>query len=294
MLTIENGKFRATISEMGAELQSLVNRKDDYEFIWSDKGRGIWNRHAPILFPAIGKSNDDQYMIDGQLYPMHQHGFARDFPFTIVKQEKSSATFSLKSNDETRTMFPFDFELLVTYSLSKKGLDVAYTVKSVDKNDFAFSLGSHPGFQVALNDAGDFDDYRLMVSPVDGTIKQFDIDPVPFRDGDVSDLDAAEGNEIPLSHELLDDGLIILDNPEIQSVSLSSPNQKHSVTLQVNDFPYLAIWSPEHKQAPFICVEPFNGLPDEFGDPSDLFHKQGNVNVKARDQKQMHYQIDLI
>jgi len=294
MLTIENGKFRATISEMGAELQSLVNRKDDYEFIWSDKGRGIWPRHAPILFPAIGKSNDDQYMIDGQLYPMHQHGFARDFPFTLVKHDKGSATFSLKSNDETRTMFPYDFELLVTYALNKKGLSIDYTVKNVDKEDFAFSLGAHPGFKVAVNDAGDFDDYSLTLTPVDGAIKQFDIDPVPFRDGDVSDLDAAEGDTIPLSHELLDDGLIILDNPEVQSVSLSSPNQKHSVTLKVADFPYVAIWSPEHKNAPFVCVEPFNGLPDEFGDPSDLFHKQGNVAVKARDQKQMGYQIELI
>ena len=54
MITIENSKFKAGIAERGAELQSLVNKADNYEYVWTGD-KTFWNRHAPILFPYCGR-----------------------------------------------------------------------------------------------------------------------------------------------------------------------------------------------------------------------------------------------
>ena len=80
MITIENQQFKASIAERGAELQSLVHKTDNYDYIWNGD-KTFWNRHAPILFPAIGKSNEDQYRLGAKTFPMGQHGFARDYDF---------------------------------------------------------------------------------------------------------------------------------------------------------------------------------------------------------------------
>ncbi len=78
---------------------------------------------------------------------------------------------------------------------------------------------------------------------------------------------------------MLDDGLIIFDVADISSVSLVSSKDGNKVTEDISDFPYLAIWSPEKKQAPFVCVEPFRGLPDKYGKPIDISMKDGEQNI---------------
>ena len=40
----------------------------------------------PVLFPNAGKLRDDQFQHDGKTYPLRQHGFARNLPWTIADQ----------------------------------------------------------------------------------------------------------------------------------------------------------------------------------------------------------------
>ncbi len=77
-----------------------------------------------------------------------------------------------------------------------------------------------------------------------------------------------------MSWPLLDKGLKIYKADAASHVKLASGHQ-HAVTLDISDFPYLAVWSPEEKQAPFVCVEPFRGLPDRYGRPVELSEKDG-------------------
>ena len=54
---IENDSLRVTVSDAGAELISVINKENDAERIWIGDP-AIWNRHAPILFPFVGKVMD--------------------------------------------------------------------------------------------------------------------------------------------------------------------------------------------------------------------------------------------
>ncbi len=99
----------------------------------------------------------------------------------------------------------------------------------------------------------------MTVEPLNSPLQRFGIGPVPFRNGDVEDIAGAEGNKLPLTHDLLDGGLVILANSEISKATLSSPHHKHSLTLDINDFPYLTIWSPEHKRLRLLRLNRLTG-----------------------------------
>ena len=52
--TIENEKLSVTIDAHGAELSSIYDKENDRELIWQ-ADPAFWNRHAPVLFPNVGK-----------------------------------------------------------------------------------------------------------------------------------------------------------------------------------------------------------------------------------------------
>ncbi len=56
---IENEYLRATVADAGAELISVREKASGAERIWTGDP-AVWNRHAPLLFPFVGK------VIDGQ------------------------------------------------------------------------------------------------------------------------------------------------------------------------------------------------------------------------------------
>ncbi|MFD0898544.1 aldose 1-epimerase family protein [Loigolactobacillus binensis] len=290
LVQIENDDLSVTISTLGAELQRIYSKKYAFDYLWNDNKRGYWKRHAPILFPFIGRSNQDQYLVNGATYPMSQHGFIRDHVFSVVEKGSDYAVLKFAATTETKKIYPFAFSFSVRYTLSGSGLQETFTVANDDDKPLSFSLGSHPGFNVE----NDLAQYQLMVTKTDTNtpLKQFEIGPVPFRDGKVVPFAAATANnEIDLSHQLLDDGLIILANQDIQQIKLQSTSTKRRVTLSLADFPYIALWSPEKKNAPFVCIEPFAGLPDEYGQPGDIFKKLGNNTLAAGKNQQFSYQL---
>ena len=77
----------------------------------------------------------------------------------------------------------------------------------------------------------------------------------------------------------------------MNTVTLSSPLSKNSIALEVSDFPYLTLWTLENKQAPFLCIEPFYGLPDQIGEIGDLYNKKGNCILDPLDTKKMHFSM---
>ncbi|ANK62129.1 aldose 1-epimerase family protein [Loigolactobacillus backii] len=294
MILLENNELQVEISEKGAEIQRIINKKANFNYIWSDNGQGIWKRHAPILFPFIGKSNQDQYRIDQQTFPMSQHGFGRDQTFTAEQASETEATFTFTATEDTKKIYPFVFSLKISYALKENQLQVNFEVINQDTKSMSFALGVHPGFNVPLNGEGSFEDYSLQLNPSTISLKQWEIGPAPFRTGNIIPFTATkENNVIPLNHKLLDDGLIILEKKELSQVTLQSNKTSHSVSLSTGDFPYLALWSPENKRAPFLCIEPFAGLPDKYGDITELFEKQANMLLTAGKTKKLAYQLEL-
>lgn len=265
---IANEQLKVKISSLGAELQSVKSKQDGYEYIWQADSR-YWGRHAPLLFPFIGRSNDNPYLLDGQKYAMKQHGFLRDYEFKLVSLESDQIVLLFESSPETKQVYPYDFAFKVKYQLRGKDLLVRYRIDNFNDKKMCYSLGFHPAFNLE----GDLADYRLEVDPKQTELTSLLIDPAPFRSGKEEKAALKDGS-LPLSWPMLDKGLKIYKADAASHVKLASGHQ-HAVTLDISDFPYLAVWSPEEKQAPFVCVEPFRGLPDRYGRQVELSEKDG-------------------
>ena len=270
---LENKHLKVQIAEHGAEIQS-VKSTTGIEYIWQADPK-IWGRHAPILFPFVGRLKDDSYEYQGQKYPMGQHGFARDMDFSVVEHDNDHAIFELDSDEETLAKYPFKFKLRVEFKLKDQSITENYYVKNTDNDkEMYFSIGGHPGFNLHLgNDDSKMENTILKVKPS----QHYDVIPLeaPYSNVDnLTDFDA--GEPLLLSHDLFDKDAIILKLNQ-QKVELETENSinKHGVTFEVENAPYLGIWSPYPKQADFICLEPWWGLADTVKFNGELPDKVG-------------------
>ncbi len=84
MHILENEAIRLEIADKGAELSRVWDKENHCQRLWS-ADPAVWNRHAPILFPFVGKVVNGKYRFAGREYETKtQHGFARDLDFCAV------------------------------------------------------------------------------------------------------------------------------------------------------------------------------------------------------------------
>ena len=163
MYTIENDSLRVVAKSDGAELTSIITKADGREYLWqADKQH--WSRHAPVLFPFVGRLKNDRYVYNGKTYAVGQHGFARDKEFVLSAQSEQYLEFSLQSDARTRTLYPFDFALKIGYRLEGGSVAVEYTVSNTGNSEMLFSIGAHPGFNIPLFAGETIEDYILQIS----------------------------------------------------------------------------------------------------------------------------------
>ena len=118
-MKLENEFLYAEISEMGAEVIRIYDKENQRDILWEGDPK-YWKRHSPVLFPNVGKTYRNTVRIGGIQYPTSQHGFARDTMFTCIKSSKDNASFMILSNEEMKEVYPYDFELHISYQLRGK------------------------------------------------------------------------------------------------------------------------------------------------------------------------------
>ena len=150
---LENEHIYLEVASHGAELVRLVGKKTKKEYLF-DGDPKYWKRHSPILFPFVGGVKNKEYRYNGKTYTMTQHGFARDSEFKCIHAGKETSTFLLTSTEEMKEVYPFDFELFITYTLEKNVLHVKWEVKNPSDETIYFTIGAHPAFRFAKNEEG--------------------------------------------------------------------------------------------------------------------------------------------
>jgi galactose mutarotase-like enzyme len=106
--TLKSEAITATVKADGAELCSLKNAAGT-ELLWQAGPQ--WPRHAPLLFPIVGRLKNDELRLGGKTYAMTQHGFARDQRFEWLERKPASCKLLLADNEATRARYPFTFRL---------------------------------------------------------------------------------------------------------------------------------------------------------------------------------------
>jgi galactose mutarotase-like enzyme len=265
---LQSSMLSVTIKPLGAELCSVKNTKGT-EYIWQAQ-KDIWPRHAPVLFPIVGKLKNDSYTYQDQSFKLPQHGFARDLPFHLISSDESACTFRLKATQASKRTYPFDFILDITYKLQQNRLETVYRVQNPSSGPIYFSIGAHPGFNCPLLAGESWEEYYLQfeTKEPEQTLLQNGL-----LSGQKNKLQLPEG-KLYLSAALFDKDALVFEKGQISSISLVSSASGARLSMHCPNWPNFGIWSKAgHKN--FICLEPWQGIADEATNNGQLEHKKG-------------------
>jgi galactose mutarotase-like enzyme len=247
----------AEIDSFGAELMSW--RVGKTELVWR-KDPSIWDQSAPILFPVVGWTRGGSVRVAGKTYPLSLHGFAWKKQFAIKRGAEDFVRLALEADDETRALYPFEFELLVEFRLGPQGLENALVVVNKGEAPLPYACGLHPAFNWPL--AGSNAPHSIVFEQPErsevpiiapGGLISARTKPVPLQD-----------RRLALSRDLMNnDALVFL---KLNSRRLAFDNGAGTrLMVELENFPHIGFWSLP--PAPYLCIEPWTG----YGDPEDFF-----------------------
>ena len=229
--------------------------------------RKYWGKHSPVLFPIVGALKNDTYQYSGKDYLLTRHGFARDNDFTIIAQTESSITFSLIANVNTKQNYPFEFELLLTYTLKGKKLYFDYTVINNDSKPMPFALGAHPAFALPKN----FSSYSLFFEQNEM------LESYSLQDNLLTDYTSQitlQNTSLPLCYSLFMNDALVFKKIKSDFIAIAENNIVF-LKVHLGNFPHLGLWTKAN--APFICIEPWQGYADTLTASGDIMDKKGII-----------------
>ena len=235
---IGSAELTADISPLGAELQALTAR-GGHELQW-DGDPAVWRGRAPILFPVIGFLRGGQYHFEGHTYDMPKHGFARHSTFEVVSADIDAACFRLAASPVTRAIYPFEFQLDITFSVAERTLTLGAVLSNRGDGAMPASFGFHPALRWPL---------LFGASRADHRIRFAEDEPAPVRRIDANGFlkpnpvaTPVIGDTLALRDDLFIDDALIFDRLVSRSVryGASTGPQLH---VRFDDFPTLGVWT---------------------------------------------------
>ena len=282
IISISSNSLTASIDTMGAQLMSL--RKGESEYLWQGDS-SWWPRRAPILFPIVGVLKGSKAESAEGTVSLARHGLARLNQFEVVEQSTSSVTLQLKSTEETRKAYPYDFELKLIFSVAGDTLTQTYEVTNPANVVLPFTLGAHPAFNIPIPgvETSSLDQYHLLF-----TRSWTSYGPSITDDG-LCDYATPQklivnSDTLPLSWELIDrEKTITLEDVPDRRITLATsteaPSEAHGIQMDFEGFDYLGIWSAA-SGCPFVALEPWCGIADTVDCDGIFEHKPGIISLE--------------
>lgn len=283
---LENENLKLKISTFGAEIQQIINKKNNKNYLW-DGDKEFWGRRAPVLFPFVGAVKNKEYEYNGQLYSMGQHGFARDMEFELIQKTETTVIYELRSNEETRKKYPFEFSLKIKYELFENTIRVNWIVKNNDNKTMYFSIGAHPAFRVPVNER----ENCFIKFDNKSALKNTRLENGLANRNKNEEINTNNGY-LRIDKDLFKYDALIFENNQVNEVSICMPDKKEYVTVKF-DSPLVGIWSPYKKDCPFICIEPWYGRCDSIDFKGDLTQREWQQNLLMGEIFQKEYDIEI-
>jgi galactose mutarotase-like enzyme len=192
----------------------------------------------PILFPLCGNLPNNTYNVDGTDFNIKQHGFARELPWTVTAESNqggASVTVELTSNEQTKAVYPFDFNISFTYVLRGNTLEIRQEYKNLSSTQMPFSSGFHPYFL-----CGDKNQIEA------------NIPSVSYEDNRTKENFAFDG-KFNFDQDEIDS---VFGKLSSRSTSVVDNDRKLKIAIDYDDFyTYLVFWTVKGKD--FYCLEPW-------------------------------------
>lgn len=290
-IQLHSGSTSAVIQLKGAQMISFKG-SDGREVMWQGDP-AVWGNSAPVLFPVCGMPKDEQVIIDGVTYPMAKHGFTRNPEFRVEKQGDDFAELVLTPTEESRPQYPFEFAFHVIYTLRENGFRTDFVVENRSDRVMPFCVGGHPGFIVPMEDGAAYTDYQLvfpqkeigrnLLVPGGRLVDGEEI--IPFEDGHI----------LPLRHDLFDErDALVFPSLNSRSVDLVHRRSGRGLRFRYPKMEVLAVWSMPKKNADYVCLEPWHGMPGQVTESGRFDEKPFVTLLDPGRSHQCGYDVELI
>lgn len=285
----ENG-LRLAVSRLGAEPISLARKNAEGEWVGflhrdndvsaPDKG---WPSHATVMGYFLHRLKDGHTLYRGREIKGGNHSFLRSRRWHLVDREKIGQgllTYQVTPRDFTRTDYPLNVSLDLTYQIAKDAVTVGFRFKNDEPELVAHvQFGLHPGFA-----ATSFKSFRFLMPA--GKYRRY-FAPENFLSGETEDIDFP-GGEMPFDREKLPGSYILemVDVPNREFVYLD-PSGGRELVLDFTGVPYLTLWSDG---GAFLCIEPCWGLTDHHKQ-RPFEEKAGMQQIPAQGELKAHFMM---
>ena len=268
---LKSNELEVTISTLGAEMISV--KYYSKERLWQNDNN-TWSGHAPVLFPIAGKI---KVKIDGITYPLLQHGFARRREFEFVSRSDNKITFKLSSDEETLKLFPYHFDLYISYEINDSEIKLIYEVKNTGNNTMYYSLGTHTSF--SLDET--IDNYNVVFDSDKELINHLN-DRDPSLTGDT--IKMSDEGILDLSTEYIENAkTVIFKNLKSTCATLIHKSGRKIASIEYDGFPYILFWHPLDSK--MVCMEPWHNILDYKDDDREFKDKDGIIKLEKNESK---------
>ena len=282
MITLQNDKLTVKIAKLGAELKSMASK--DTEYIWPSR-KETWGKSAPLLFPICGGLKDDKYTYMGKEYSLPKHGYGQTVTFDVEEESETRAVFLHTSDEQTRVMYPFDYELRVIYTLEGLSLKVEYKVTNKTDGKMYFSIGAHEGFYTPEG----IEDYDV-IFPMHETLDAYVLYGNLLSDQKLPIIKDSE--VLPLYDKYFTIDALVFKDLKSRSAVLRNRKTGKAIRLDFEFAPYFLLW---HKpNANYICLEPWAGIQDIVGSDYDITKKEGIMTLEKEETYEAEHIITIM
>lgn len=279
---LDNGVLAVTVSDLGAEMQSL-SRSGGPPLLWHGDP-AFWSGRAPVLFPIVGRAPGDLLAVNGHLAPMAQHGFARRSRFVRVAEGPAFCCHELTDSAETWAVYPCAFRLTLTHRLQGATLRIEAEVANPGPGPLPFGFGFHPAFVWPLPDAGPGSGPGGDGAPHAITLDNGGEPALArLRDGLLTGPTAASpfcSGRLDLHPGLFAEGALVFPEGAGQGLRYGVSGGRSGgpgLRLAFENLPNLALWTKPG--SPFLCIEPWHGMAAHEGAPPDIAARPGTMTL---------------
>ncbi|MDF2910479.1 MAG: Aldose 1-epimerase [Sporolactobacillus laevolacticus] len=205
----------------------------------------------PVLFPMAGQLPNKTYTLGNKSYHMENHGFARQRPWRIKGKNTDTShaevTLTLTSDEGTKETFPFDFEVVFTYNLSRGKLTIKQSYLNLSESSMPIYPGFHPYFNIKNK-------HLLINTNTSSYIDYNDQKVKPFN------------GEIDLTN--LPEAVVYSDDSD----KIVTPFDKDTqlVIEKSKAFRYVMLWSEPGQD--YVCIEPWTAKKNEYNEKKELIY----------------------
>ena len=193
---------------------------------------------------------------------MDIHGLVKDMKWEVIgTSTETSASIKLKVNSNAKTLesFPFEFEVVFTYTLIGSTLRIQETYINTSREPLPMYDGFHPYFRVSDKSQVE---YIIDASKV-----------LHYEDNIIADYTS----KYDLTNS--DKSIVILD-AKGSTLSFKDKITNKAVKLSYSDeFKYIVLWSDKENNS--ICPEPWMALPNALNSKKDLYYIEPDKSYEA-------------